>query len=129
MISYFAQLLLAPLVLQGPTLLRKMAKAAERDGLEGIGLTNKHGPPSTVVLMHREGLDDADIQALSSSLGVRVLCLADIMNSSKPVSVGALPSLTSDTLATIVYTSGTTGKRSTQKTSHQSEGSRSFLNM
>ena len=121
MISSFAQLLLSPLVLQGPTLLRKMAKAAERDGLEGIGLSNKHGSPSTVVLMHREGLDDAGIQGLSSSLGVRVLCLADIMNSSKPVSVDALPSLTSDTLATIVYTSGTTGKRSTQKTSHQSE--------
>ncbi len=117
MISSFAQLLLVPLVLQGPALLRKMAKAAERDGLEGIGLSNKHGPPSTVVLMHREGLDEAGIQSLSSSLGLRVLCLVDIMNSSKPMSVDALPSLTSDTLATIVYTSGTTGKRTAQKTS------------
>ena len=98
------------IVLQGPTLLKKMAKAAERDGLEGIGLSNKHGPASTIVLMHREGLDDTDIASLSSSLGARVLCLVDIMNSSKPASIGALPSLTSDTLATIVYTSGTTGR-------------------
>eukprot|EP00984_Skeletonema_dohrnii_P031749 scaffold24671_cov94-Skeletonema_dohrnii-CCMP3373.AAC.2 len=87
-----------------------MAKAAKREGLEGIGLSNKHGPASTIVLMHREGLDDADIESLSSSLGIRVLCLADIMNNSKPVSVSALPILTSDTLATIVYTSGTTGR-------------------
>ena len=83
-----------------------MAKAAER----GIGLSNKHGPASTVVLMHREGLDDTDIANLSSSLGVRVLCLVDVMNSSSPASIGSLPSLTSDTLATIVYTSGTTGR-------------------
>ena len=98
------------IVLQGPALLKKMAKAAERDGLGGIGLSNKHGPASTIVLMHREGLDDTDIANLSSSLGVRVLCLVDIMNSSSPASIGSLPSLTSDTLATIVYTSGTTGR-------------------
>lgn len=102
--------MLASLVLQGPTLLKKMAKAAERDGLEGIGLSNKHGPARTVVLMHREGLDDTAIASLVSSLGVRVLCLADIMNSSKPVPDSVLPHLTSDTLATIVYTSGTTGR-------------------
>ncbi len=98
------------IVLHGPTLLEKMAKAAERDGLGGIGLSNKHGPASTIVLMHREGLSDTDIANLSSSLGVRVLCLVDIMNSSSPASIGSLPSLTSDTLATIVYTSGTTGR-------------------
>ncbi|KAL7428015.1 hypothetical protein ACHAXM_001094 [Skeletonema potamos] len=97
-------------VLQGPTLLKKMAKAAERDCLEGIGLSNKHGPARTAVLMHREGLDDVAITSLASSLGVRVLCLADIMNSSKPIQDSVLPNLTSDTLATIVYTSGTTGR-------------------
>jgi len=110
------------LILQGPTLLRKMAKAAERDGLEGIGLCNKHGPASTIVLLHREDLDDADIGSLSSSLGIRVLCLADIMNNSKPVSVSALPSLTSDTLATIVYTSGTTGRPKGVMLSHGNLG-------
>jgi long-chain acyl-CoA synthetase len=87
-----------------------MAKAAERDCLEGIGLSNKHGPARTAVLMHREGLDDVAITSLASSLGVRVLCLADIMNSSKPIQDSVLPNLTSDTLATIVYTSGTTGR-------------------
>ena len=111
MILFFVQLHACTIVLQGPTLLKKMAKAAERDGLEGIGLRNKHGPASTIVLMHREGLDDTDFARLSSSLGVRVLCLVDIMNSSKSVSISSdLPNLTSDTLATIVYTSGTTGR-------------------
>ena len=77
--------------------------------MEGIGLNNKyHGPASTIVLMHRESLADSDIARLASSLGVRVLCLTDVMNSCLPLA--NLPDLSSDSLATIVYTSGTTGR-------------------
>ena len=65
---FFVHLHACTIVLQGPTLLKKMANTAERDGLEGVGLSNKHGPASTIVLMHREGLDDTDFARLSSSL-------------------------------------------------------------
>ena len=90
-----------------------MAKAAEREGMEGIGLSSEHGSARTVVLMQREGLSDTDISRLASSLGVRVLCLVDIINSCKPLALDSVlpqdrPS--SEKIATIVYTSGTTGR-------------------
>ena len=91
-------------------MLKKLAKAAEDDGLEGIGLSNKHGPAKTVVLMHREGFDDDHLSNLSSSLGLRILCLADMMNNSAPMPDKKLPKISRDDLATIVYTSGTTGR-------------------
>eukprot|EP00804_Cyclotella_cryptica_P029904 CCRYP_017829-RA/>CCRYP_017829-RA protein AED:0.10 eAED:0.10 QI:400/1/1/1/0.88/0.8/10/978/624 len=97
-------------VLQGPTLLNKLAEAAGRDGLEGVGLSSKQGPARTVVLIHREGLDDSRIANLGNMLNLRVMCLADIMNASSPIPDRMLPKLTKDDLATIVYTSGTTGR-------------------
>lgn len=95
-------------VLQGPSLLKKLAEASGKDGLGGVGLSSKHGAAKTVVLMHREGLDDARISYLATTLNMRVLSLTDIMNSSPPIQ--KVPQLNKDDLATIVYTSGTTGK-------------------
>ena len=97
-------------MLQGPSLLKKLAKAAEDDGSESIGLRNKHGPAKTVVFMHREGIDDDEITSLASSLNMRILCLADIMNRCPPMSAQRTPKVSRQDLATIVYTSGTTGR-------------------
>jgi hypothetical protein len=72
-------------VLQGPTLLKKLAEAAGKDGLEGVGLSSTKGTARTVVLIHREGLDDSRIAYLGTTLNLRVLCLADIMNASSPI--------------------------------------------
>lgn len=69
-------------MLQGPSLLKKLAESAGKDGLDGIGLSSKHGSAKTVVMMHREGLDDDRIAYLATTLKLRVLCLADIMNAS-----------------------------------------------
>lgn len=63
-------------------MLKKLAEAAGKDGLDGIGLSSKHGSTKTVVLMHREGLDDDRIAYLATTLNLRVLCLADMMNTS-----------------------------------------------
>jgi long-chain acyl-CoA synthetase len=72
-------------VLQGPSLLKKLAEAARKDGSQGIGLKNKHGDATTVVLLHREGFDDDQIGYLAASLRLRVLCLSDMMNKSSPL--------------------------------------------
>jgi hypothetical protein len=72
-------------VLQGPSLLKKLAEAARKDGSQGIGLKNKHGDATTVVLLHREGFDDDRIGYLAASLRLRVLCLSDMMNKSSPL--------------------------------------------
>eukprot|EP00970_Alexandrium_tamarense_P020850 scaffold15773_cov193-Alexandrium_tamarense.AAC.2 len=97
-------------VLQGPSLLKKLAEAARKDGSQGIGLKNKHGDATTVVLLHREGFDDDQIGYLAASLRLRVLCLSDMVNKSSPLLDRNLPKLKKDDLATIVYTSGTTGR-------------------
>ena len=97
-------------VLQGPTLLKKLAQAAEEEGLKGIGLSNTHGPARTTVLLHKEGLVDDEVARLASALNIRLLCLADLMNRCQPMSPGRQPEITRQDLATIVYTSGTTGR-------------------
>lgn len=53
--------------------------------MEGIGLKSKHGSATTVVLMHREGLDDSHLSYLATTLGIRVLSLADIINVSPAI--------------------------------------------
>lgn len=72
-------------MLQGPSLIKKLAEAAGKEGLEGIGLSSKRGVAKTVILMHREGLDDERIAYLATTLNLRICCLADIMNASPPV--------------------------------------------
>ncbi|ACI64462.1 probable long-chain-fatty-acid--CoA ligase [Thalassiosira pseudonana CCMP1335] len=74
-------------VLQGPSLLKKLAEAARKDGSQGIGLKNKHVRSSEV----------------------HALCFANQQFFLRNVFF-QLPKLKKDDLATIVYTSGTTGR-------------------
>lgn len=100
-------------VLQGPSLLEKLAKYAETQGTGGLGLTNDlRGPVKTVILMHREGRSDEDIAELVSSLGITVHVFAEIEKWMKPMSSKAMwdKKKGREDLCTIVYTSGTTGR-------------------
>uniref|UniRef100_A0A7S1VYX9 AMP-dependent synthetase/ligase domain-containing protein n=1 Tax=Ditylum brightwellii TaxID=49249 RepID=A0A7S1VYX9_9STRA len=97
-------------VLQGPRLLQKLAKDAEANSLTGLGLKNEYGSVKTILLMHREKKSDDDLAAMSSDLGVTIRVLADVINAASPLEGDSLPTLTRDDLATIVYTSGTTGR-------------------
>lgn len=98
-------------VLQGPRLMTKLAKDAKEVGLDGLGLENEsHGRVKSVILMHREKKTDEEIQEMARSLGVKVSVFADLLDNSKPAEDFELPELGSSDLATIVYTSGTTGR-------------------
>lgn len=96
-------------VLQGPKLLQKLAKDAQAKQMSNLGLSNEsHGPVKTVILMHREKKTSEEIAAMSSELGVRIEVFADMMERvAAPVN---LPKLGKADIATIVYTSGTTGR-------------------
>eukprot|EP00565_Helicotheca_tamesis_P000672 CAMPEP_0185730396 /NCGR_PEP_ID=MMETSP1171-20130828/9725_1 /TAXON_ID=374046 /ORGANISM="Helicotheca tamensis, Strain CCMP826" /LENGTH=816 /DNA_ID=CAMNT_0028399427 /DNA_START=28 /DNA_END=2478 /DNA_ORIENTATION=- len=97
-------------VLQGPRLLKKLAADAEANSLDGLGLSNEHGPVKTVLLMHHEKKSDDDIAAMSSDLGVTIRVLSNEIDKAAPLEGDKLPTLTRDDLSTIVYTSGTTGR-------------------
>lgn len=98
-------------VLQGPRLLKKLAKHAKANGLQNLGLRNdSHGPVKTIVLMHREKQSDGDIAQLAADSGVEVKVFADLLNEADPISPSRCPSMASSDIATIVYTSGTTGR-------------------
>ena len=98
-------------VIQGPRLLQKLAKDASSKGMEGLGLQNaKYGAVKTVVLLHREKKSEADIAEMSLDLGIQVLVLESLIEETKPLSPKEFPVLTENDLATIVYTSGTTGR-------------------
>jgi long-chain acyl-CoA synthetase len=99
-------------VLQGPKLLRKLAKDAEAKKLQNkLGLWNqKYGNVKTIILMHREKETDEAIQQLGVELGVQVSVFADLLANAAPISASRRPNLTRNDLATIVYTSGTTGR-------------------
>eukprot|EP00547_Thalassionema_nitzschioides_P010062 CAMPEP_0194226914 /NCGR_PEP_ID=MMETSP0156-20130528/42589_1 /TAXON_ID=33649 /ORGANISM="Thalassionema nitzschioides, Strain L26-B" /LENGTH=729 /DNA_ID=CAMNT_0038959381 /DNA_START=367 /DNA_END=2556 /DNA_ORIENTATION=- len=97
-------------VLQGPKLLVKLAKEAKQQGLSGLGLENDFGPVKSIVLLHREKKTDVEIQEIAQSLGIQVQVLGDLLATAKPASKDSLPVLGRDDLATIVYTSGTTGR-------------------
>lgn len=95
-------------VLQGPKLLQKLAKDAQAKNLPSLGLSNEsHGPVQTIILMHREKKSTEDIAQMASEFGVRIEVLGDMIDRA-PAMVD-LPKLTRNDLATIVYTSGTTG--------------------
>lgn len=97
--------------LQGPRLLKKLTKHAKDNDAESLGLTNEsHGPVRTVVLMHREKLSDAEIAQLGVEAGVEVKLFADLLAKAAPMAASKRPKLGSSDIATIVYTSGTTGK-------------------
>ena len=98
-------------VLQGPKLLQKLSKDAQKKGLEGIGLRNdSHGNVQTVILMHAEKKTADDVEKMGEALGVNVLLFQDLLDAADPIEKSDLPELGRDDVATIVYTSGTTGQ-------------------
>lgn len=101
----------ATAVLQGPKLLNKLAKDANAKGLSTLGLSNpSHGPVQNIILLNREKMTNEDIQAIAEANGVNVHLFADLLEKTAPLEPDEIPELTSDDLATIVYTSGTTGR-------------------
>jgi AMP-binding enzyme len=104
-------------VLQGPKLLQKlMAASNSSTGSQKnnrLGLSNAaHGPVRTIVLMHREKVADEQIQQWAAQLSVQIHVFADLLASVSTTALLSLqprPTLTKASLATIVYTSGTTG--------------------
>jgi len=100
-------------VLQGPKLLEKLAKDAQKKGLKGLGLQNEsNGHVRAIVLMHREKKSNEDITQMIQHLeldDLDVNVFADLLEQASPISKQSTPKIVSDDLATIVYTSGTTG--------------------
>eukprot|EP00546_Thalassionema_frauenfeldii_P022289 CAMPEP_0178906744 /NCGR_PEP_ID=MMETSP0786-20121207/6990_1 /TAXON_ID=186022 /ORGANISM="Thalassionema frauenfeldii, Strain CCMP 1798" /LENGTH=741 /DNA_ID=CAMNT_0020578475 /DNA_START=165 /DNA_END=2390 /DNA_ORIENTATION=- len=97
-------------VLQGPKLLKKLAKDAKQQGLPGLGLKNDFGSVKDIVLLHREKKTDIEIQEIAQSLGIQVQVFGDLLASAKAATTESLPVLDRSDLSTIVYTSGTTGR-------------------
>lgn len=96
-------------VLQGAKLLQKLAKDAQAKGLSNLGLQNdSHGPVKTIILMHREKKTSEEIAQMAAELGLRVVVFGDLME--KTLQPENLPKLDKNDIATIVYTSGTTGR-------------------
>jgi long-chain acyl-CoA synthetase len=94
-------------VLQGPRLLKKLAK----DGQPALGLSNeKYGKVKTIVLMHREKSTADDIAKMASELGLKIVIFSDLLDATSPLDADRRPTMGRSDLATIVYTSGTTGK-------------------
>ena len=100
-------------VLQGPKLLEKLAIDAQKKGLKGLGLQNEsNGHVRAIVLMHREKKSNEDITQMIQHLeldDLDVNVFADLLEQASPISKQSTPKIVSDDLATIVYTSGTTG--------------------
>jgi long-chain acyl-CoA synthetase len=97
-------------VLQGPKLLKRLATDAQKKGLNGIGLRNdSYGDVKTVLLMHKEKKTAEEIASMGEEYGVQVKLFQDMMDTIDPIPDVDIPKLTRDDLATIVYTSGTTG--------------------
>ena len=98
-------------VLQGPKLLKKLAASAQAAGLPGLGLSNpSHGPVRTVILMHREKATAEDIARFGAEFNVQVAVLADLMDRFTPLQENQYAEISREDVATIVYTSGTTGR-------------------
>lgn len=98
-------------VLQGPKLLNKLANDAKKNDLEGLGLYNEsHGSVKTVILMHKEKKTSEEIEEMGKELGVNVMVFQDLLDNADPIADEDIASLDKDDIATIVYTSGTTGQ-------------------
>lgn len=97
-------------VLQGPKLLKRLAADASSRGEPGIGLKNeKYGPAKTVILMHREKKSEEEIAIMAKELDLEIVVFDDVLQQTAPLEKSARPALNRNDLATIVYTSGTTG--------------------
>lgn len=106
----------ALVVLQGPRLLQKLVTTAADNSNKGgngnktLGLFNeKYGPVQTVVLMNREKKSNEEIAQLASALNLNIYVYDDLLAQAHSLASEARPKLLKSDLATIVYTSGTTG--------------------
>jgi len=63
-----------------------------------------------VVLMHREKKTDDEIQKMAEEAGMEVVVFRDMVDKTEPIGEGDVPDVGKEDLATIVYTSGTTGQ-------------------
>lgn len=105
-------------VLQGPKLLNKLLKDTESIESDScLGLSNEsHGPVKNVVLMHREKKTQADLDTIMEECNGEISIsfwdnlLEQEESSAASTKVSDFPRVTPDDLATIVYTSGTTGR-------------------
>ena len=106
-------------VLQGPRLLNKLLKDAKN--LEGsdscLGLSNaSHGPVKNVVLMHREKKTQADLDEIMEACGneIKISFWEDLVEqesaAASTIKESDFPEVGQNDIATIVYTSGTTGR-------------------
>eukprot|EP00591_Stephanopyxis_turris_P002300 CAMPEP_0195509018 /NCGR_PEP_ID=MMETSP0794_2-20130614/2071_1 /TAXON_ID=515487 /ORGANISM="Stephanopyxis turris, Strain CCMP 815" /LENGTH=789 /DNA_ID=CAMNT_0040636129 /DNA_START=62 /DNA_END=2431 /DNA_ORIENTATION=- len=99
-------------VMQGPKLLKRLAADTQNNNVGGgaLGLSNaKYGPVKTVVLLHKEKQSLEQIAELEKELGIQVKVFSELLSKTKPLVSAQLPQIKKEDLATIVYTSGTTG--------------------
>ena len=106
-------------VLQGPRLLNKLLKDAKNleENSSVLGLQNEsHGPVKNVILMHREKKTVDDLKKIMEDCDneIQISFWDDLVEAeskvAETVTPESFPTLTKDDLATIVYTSGTTGR-------------------
>lgn len=105
-------------VLQGPRLLNKLLKDAETIESDScLGLSNEsNGPVKNVILMHREKKSQADLDAIMEQCNgeISISFWDDLLEKEEAAAEGIKPSdfpkVTPEDVATIVYTSGTTGR-------------------
>lgn len=111
-------------VLQGPRLLNKLLKDAKNpegggdgDGDSCLGLSNEsHGPVRNVVLMHREKKTRADLDKIMEDCGneISISFWEDLLETeaqnAEDIKPSDFPAIGKEDVATIVYTSGTTGR-------------------
>eukprot|EP00586_Coscinodiscus_wailesii_P007468 CAMPEP_0172491712 /NCGR_PEP_ID=MMETSP1066-20121228/22564_1 /TAXON_ID=671091 /ORGANISM="Coscinodiscus wailesii, Strain CCMP2513" /LENGTH=734 /DNA_ID=CAMNT_0013260883 /DNA_START=193 /DNA_END=2394 /DNA_ORIENTATION=+ len=96
-------------VVQGPKLVKRLATDAAKNNLSKLGLSNDFGAVKTIVLMHSDKHTAEDISELSLELNIEIHLLSDLLASVTPLTDYDLPVIGREDLATIVYTSGTTG--------------------
>jgi len=106
-------------VLQGPRLLNKLLKDAEtlEDNKSVLGLENEsHGRVKNVILMHREKKTQADLDEMMKACKneIKISFWDDMLEAEESSATNgdavSFPTVTKEDLATIVYTSGTTGR-------------------
>lgn len=97
-------------VVQGPKLLQKLIKTPTTDNTSPLGFYNtKYGPVKTILLMNREKKTDEEIAVLAKQAGVQVYIFHDLIQSQPKATIVSPVSVSMNDVATIVYTSGTTG--------------------
>jgi len=107
-------------VLQGPKLLRALYQDAitKNENDAPLGFTNKlYGHVETIVLLHKEKCTKEDLKKMEEEMGIRIVVLANAVEDLMLEQKGKrrkprhlLAEVTRDDVATLVYTSGTTGK-------------------